>query len=341
MNLTHNLSAETSEIIELVSDETTALVLKMLSYGITPIISLLGIVGNALSIMILKRHGLQKCSNVLLISLAFSDLCYVIGCNNIPKALYDLHGQGRFVYSRALSHFLFVFYFFFFLLDYGMGLVSLSIPMLITVERLVAVYLPLRFPQIITPIRLWVSLFVVVLYHFSYLVYSCFYYKFEYRFDYEVNSTVGIMARSALFYKDQNVIPVLEEVYFSIKVQPLFTLVGCVLIIIKAKIASRKRMEMTSTNANKKSGSSKTTQTLLSVCFVYIFVCGVVALPAYIPENYMSYSLTSDKPTNMGTIMYQVMNTVVCFNSSWNFIIYVALNKNFRDTLKEIMSKCR
>lgn len=329
-------------VIELVSDDTANLVLKILTYGITPSISILGITGNVLSIMILTRQGLQKCSNILLISLAFADLCYLVGFNNIPKILYDTQGRGRFLYSEKVSHFLYVFYFVFFLLDYGMGYLTLTIPMLITVERLVAVFMPLKFSFIITPTRTWIVLIIIAIYSLSYMTYSCFWYEFKYEFDVELNRTVGIMARSERFFRDQHAIGALEEIYFSIKVQPIFTLVGCVLIIIKVKLASKKRQEMISnSNANNtKKSVSKTTQILLSVCLVYIFVCAVIALPAYIPENYMSYSLTSHEPTNMGIIMYQVINIVMCTNSSWNFIIYIGLNKNFRESFHEIIGRC-
>lgn len=327
--------------LDLVSDDTTNLVLKILMYGATPLISLFGITGNILSIIIMRKHGLKKCSNILLVSLAFADLFYLIGFNNIPKILYNAQGNGRFIYPKNISQFLYVLYFIFFILDYGFGQITLTIPMLIAIERLVAVYIPLQFHLVITPFRIWMALLIVALYSLTYMIYSCFWYEFKYSYDFELNTTVGIMARSPLFYKDQHAMGILEEIYFSNKVQPALTLIGCILIILRVKGSAQKRLKMTSStnNAKQKTSTSRTTQTLLSVCLVYIFVCIVIALPTYIPENYMAYSLTSDKPTNMGLIMYQVINIVMCTNSSWNFIIYIALNKNFRDTFKEITAK--
>lgn len=261
--------------------------------------------------------------------------------------------------------------------------------MLITLERLVAVYIPLRFALIITPTRTWVALVGVSLYWMIYIAYTFFWFQFTYTFDPDLGREVGLMERTDLFYKDLDNIDMLNEVYFSIKIPPAFTLVGCVLIVIKVNIASKKRRQMTSQTTsqaashggkiatksksnnsaavqgsdggsgnekgksggecnnkgvgggNKGSGGgggiSKTTKTLLSVCFFYMITCIVISLPSYLPKEYMSYSLTTDKPSNLAKITYQSANIVGLFNSSCNFVIYIFFNKNFQQTYKDIV----
>ncbi|KAK0056392.1 neuropeptides capa receptor [Biomphalaria pfeifferi] len=63
-------------------------------------------------------------------------------------------------------------------------------------------------------------------------------------------------------------------------------------------------------------------------------------LPLYIPSEYASYSLTDEAPSNVGKLFYQLVNTVGCINSSGNLVVYVGLNKQFRDTLGKMFHCC-
>ncbi|XP_005104804.1 kappa-type opioid receptor-like [Aplysia californica] len=329
------------ERVELLSDETTHLVMQILMYGVTPTISTLGVLGNVFSIIVLLKHGLHKCSNILLFCLAVCDFVYLIAFNSVPKLLYELSGVAfAWDYNEVTAHILFVLYTLFHFLDYAIGLSSLAIPMLITAERLVAVFLPMKFSRIITPARTWTAVAIICLFWIVLIFYSSLWFQFKYVFDPKRNISMGITIRSDRYYQERDVSKALDDVieYLTLKIPPAFTLIGCVIIAVKIKMASAKRRKMTSSGA-KETKSNRTNKMLLSVCAVYTMTCAIVSLPNYLPQ-YGYYTMTGDAPNNVGRIGYQVMNVVGCTNSSCNFIVYVGLNKNFRDTWKSLFTPC-
>ncbi|XP_059153209.1 probable G-protein coupled receptor frpr-1 [Physella acuta] len=323
--------------VEILSKEQTQEILQILMLGITPAISLLGIVGNTFSILVLARQGLHKCSNILLISLAVSDITFLIGFNSVPKLIYEIVSDVEgFPYVRSVSYFLYVLYQIFHIMDYGSGGVSLTLPMLITVERLVAVFLPLHFKQIVTPSRTWTAVCCFTVFWYIFFIHMSFFLTFEYETKTEYNISFGLIKRSAYHYAHLDMVAMLEESmsYVYMRIPPVFTLVGCLVIGVRMKVVSVKRQAMMSKNS-KEASNNRTTKMLLAVCSVYTVACGILSLPTYIPQ-YLYYTMTSDAPSNLGRIMYQVINIALCINSSCNFVIYVVMNKTFRDTYKSI-----
>ncbi|KAH9514052.1 hypothetical protein Btru_030082 [Bulinus truncatus] len=298
------LSTTPNYKLELISDEMTWLIMKILMFGITPIISVFGVI----------------------------DITFLVSFNSVPKIVYEAVWNHEYVgYSKSSCDVLFIFFTLFTLLDYTFGLMGLTLPMLITAERLVVIFLPLNFDRIITPVRTWLALVGVAVYWSSIFLYSSFWQVLHYELDPITNTSMGIIKRSDFFNDNPESVAAIQDViiYSSMVVPPLFTVTGCVVISVKLQITSLKRKKMTS----KTRSNNRTTKTLLGVCAVYCVTAAVLSLPLYIPE-YASYSLTDESPSNVGKLFYQLVNTVVCVNSSSNFVVYVALNKNFRDTLK-------
>ncbi|XP_005090535.1 neuropeptides capa receptor-like [Aplysia californica] len=339
---TRKASNETSLIVpeKLLSDEVTHLVMQILMFYATPVISVLGITGNVFSTIILLKHGLHKCSNILLFCLAISDTAFLIAFSSVPKILYEVTGVPMaWAYNEQAAHVAYVFFTFFHIVDYAAGLSSLAIPMLITMERLVAVFLPMRFSEIVTPFRTWSAVAIVYTFWFMVYIYTSFWFKFLYEFDPKLNISVGLIGRSDRFYQELDLSAALDEVirYLTLIIPPSFTLVGCIFIAVKIKLASIKRQKMTTTKETK---SNRTSKMLLAVCALYTVTCGMLSLPTYLPE-YGYYTMTGDAPNNIGRIGYQVVSMAVCVNSSCNFIVYVGMNKNFRDTWKSLFTGCR
>ncbi|CAL1536890.1 unnamed protein product [Lymnaea stagnalis] len=329
------------DVHQYIDDVTTLYVLRILMLGVTPAISLFGITGNVFSIVILYKHGLRKCSNILLISLAVSDFTFLIGFNSVPKFLYEVVNEvDGFRFSLEASYVLYYSYHVFHTMDYASGGISLTLPMFITVERLVAVFLPLKFHQIVTPTRTWWVVVLVSAFWYVYFIHTSLFVGFSYEHNVEFNRSIGVLTRSAYHYSNIQTVGILEETmsYLMMKIPPVFTMLGCVVIGVKVKMASSKRQKMTS-KGGKSESSNRTTKMLLAVCAVYTVACGILSLPTFVPQ-YIHYTMTSDAPSNLGRVMYQVINIVVCINSSYNFVIYVAMNKTFRDTYRALFVKC-
>ncbi|XP_005090534.1 FMRFamide receptor-like [Aplysia californica] len=326
---------------QLLSDETTRLVMQILLIYVTPTIGLLGAIGNVFSLMILVKHGLHKCSNILLFCLAVTDLTFLISYNSIPKILYDVIGVDlAWAYSETAARAAYILYFFFNTLDYAAGYISLTIPMFITMERMVAVFMPLRFHEIITPRRTWFTTWGLCVFWFTYNIYTTFWFKFGYVYKANLNMSVGVIQRSALYYSEVDNVVFMQDftTYISMKIPPCFTLVGCIFISIKIKMASSKRKKLASASG-KEASSNRTTKMLLAVCCVYTVTCTFVCLPTYIPQ-YVYFTVTGNIPSNVGRVGYVIMNLVVSINSSCNFVVYVGMNKNFRDTYKSLFVGC-
>uniref|UniRef100_A0A2C9M8A3 G-protein coupled receptors family 1 profile domain-containing protein n=1 Tax=Biomphalaria glabrata TaxID=6526 RepID=A0A2C9M8A3_BIOGL len=324
---------------DIINDQNTWLAIKVLMFGITPTISIFGVVGNILSIIVLTKHGMSKCSNILLVSLAFCDMTYLISFNSIPKIIYEAVWNHEYVgYSKVSSDVLFFMFNFFTLLDYGFGLMALTLPMLITAERLLVIFFPFNFGRLLTPKRTWFAVCCLAAYWLSIFVYCSFWQVLDYNFDPVRNISIGLIKRSNFFNEHPEAVAKIQDViiYSSVVIPPIFTATGCVFISIQIRIATVKRQKMTSSMRS----TNRTTKTLLAVCAVYSVTSTILSLPLYIPSEYASYSLTDEAPSNVGKLFYQLVNTVGCINSSGNFVVYVGLNKQFRDTLGKMFHCC-
>ncbi|KAK0061911.1 neuropeptides capa receptor [Biomphalaria pfeifferi] len=324
---------------EMINDQETWLVIKVLMFGVTPFVCMFGIVGNVLSMAVLIKHGLNKCSNIILVALAFSDITYLASFNSLPKILYDSVWNREYVgYSKTTCDVLFVLFTLFTLLDYAFGLMGLTLPMIITAERLVVIFLPLSFDRVITPTRTWLAVVGLAVYWLSIFSYTSFWQVLEFDVDNMTKKSVGIIKRSAFYDDNFNSVFLIQNLftYSSMVVPPVFTVAGSMIIFVQIKLTSLKRMSMTSTIRS----NNQTTKTLLAINAVYCVTSAVISLPMYIPE-FVSYSLTDEKPSNINSITYQLFNIVECINCSSNFVVYVVLNKKFRKTLTDLFQCCQ
>ncbi|CAG5127163.1 unnamed protein product, partial [Candidula unifasciata] len=226
------------------------------------------------------------------------------------------------------------------IIDYSSGLTSLTIPMLITIERLVTIFHPLKVSKIITPLRTFLAISGVFIFWYVNFTYTVFWTSLSDTYDMLENRTVYVIIRSSLYDHDKDIVDDLEDLwtYSSLRIPPLFTFIGCIIIGIKIKMASVKRMQLTGREV---SGSmNRTTKTLLAVCGMYTITCIIMLLPYFMPQ-YASYSVSEETSTGISQVLYQTINVVMCINSSCNFIIYIVFNKNFRDAYKALFIKNR
>ncbi|BFZ04587.1 hypothetical protein BsWGS_07626 [Bradybaena similaris] len=320
------------------SNEEAELVMLILMVGITPMVSVIGIFGNFCSILVLSKQNWKKCSNILLLGLAISDITYLIAFNNVPKILYTVFGKESFPYPEIVSYVMFILLEISQIIDYSSGLTSLTLPMLITTERLITVFQPLQASTIITPLRTFLAVSGVFIFWYVNFTYTAFWYGLSDNFDKFRNRTVFVIVRSDLYEHDKTVMTLLEDywTYASLRIPPLFTFIGCVVIGIKIKMASLQRIKLTGRKVT--GGMNRTTKTLLAVCGMYTITCVIMLLPYFMPQ-YASYSVSEEASSNVRQITYQIINIVLCINSSCNFVIYIVFNKNFRDAYKALFIK--
>ncbi|BFZ04585.1 hypothetical protein BsWGS_07624 [Bradybaena similaris] len=320
---------------DILSNNQKDLALFVLLLFVIPAISAVGIVGNFCSILVLSKQNLKKCSNILLLGLAVSDLSSLFGINNIPRIIYTVFGKDSFPYSHYSSVILFIVSEICLIIDYSSCLISLTLPMLITIERLITVFFPLKVSSIITPRRTFVSVLGVFVFWYGNFIYAIFWFELHDEFQISENRTVYVIIRSALFKSDRDVVFKIEEVwaYMSMRIPAVFTFLGCIVIGIKIKFASVKRRQLTGKQTNE--SMNRTTKTLLAVCGMYMIACAITSLPVSLPQ-YVSYSISEETTTNICEVTYHLLDSVLCVNSSCNFVIYIIFNKNFREAYRAL-----
>ncbi|KAI8750465.1 G-protein coupled receptor [Biomphalaria glabrata] len=338
------------------SDEnygSTYTMLQYLTYRVmVPIVSILGVLGNAASILILYKQGLKKSSNILIFALAVADSMFLVGINNASLKVYlDINFPVYgYYYAEDVAMLLYVTFHLFVLLETVGKVASMILPPLIIVERFIAVFFPLHFSSVITSARIKAAVAIMFLLglpaYFFYIPMT----KYLYTLDVVRNATAGYILKSDSFAQDAATFGLISEIYATLcgPTCVCFVIVGCVLIAVRIQLQVKKRASLsqahlstTTSKANldpvngkmKEAKSKRTTKILLSVCVVYS-ITG-------------SFNFVSDMVLNsqrlgivLGNIFHWMSIIVLCINSAANFLIYVALNRNFREMYKRLFCTC-
>ncbi|KAK0046712.1 neuropeptides capa receptor [Biomphalaria pfeifferi] len=304
---------------------------------VNPIIALFGITGNILSIIVLVKSGFSKPSNVLLSALCVADTFVLIAALNIPRFTAFLPGKkpnhiALWEYSETECFILYVltiiihgFYI------YGVKL-SATIVTLITLERFIAVFFPLKFVSIVTTKRAWLSVILAYVIWLPWPLYNFALYQFSFQYF----KYWDLYAGSILIYYDDLFVMTNLNVVIPLGLYMPFILVtlGSLLIATKVKVTLEKRQALVSAAAAKSAAkSSKTTRTLLTVCLVFSITKFASILEYFMDFVHQNgdYIANRDRALALTLIIFFLDN--VC--SASNFFIYVALNKKFRNSLRE------
>ncbi|CAG5136690.1 unnamed protein product [Candidula unifasciata] len=326
------------------ADPLTDLIHWNLVFIVTPAVSIIGVLGNIVSLVVLAKQGFHKSSNILLFALAISDILFMVGVNGPPKPMYEW-GAGGFQYPKLTAHVLYYLYHIFDSLNWGSGATSLCIPFLITVERLIAVFMPLKFKSIVTPRRTLISVIIPSVIFYGLQAYVRNWFEFAYVFDPARNASVGYAVRSDLFWRQRGALKILAVFVNCLTILIIFVFCGCIAIGVKIRMAALKRLKMTQKMTDQGGGknnirTSRTTKTLLFLCVFYTLTCCPICLPAFMPDV-MVFPVYTEDPNfrSVGVFVYHVYKLMFSINASFNFVIYVATNKSFRDTLVALVRR--
>ncbi|KAI8777952.1 G-protein coupled receptor F59B2.13 [Biomphalaria glabrata] len=208
---------------------------------------------------------------------------------------------------------------------------SATIVTLITMERFVAVFYPLRFTSIVTKNRAWMAVAMSYILWIPYPVYISTFYRFLYReiiaWDLYVGNASFLPNDVIVFIELNLVTPLGSYIPF------ILVTGGSLLIALRVKVTMKKRQTMVSASAKTSAKTSKTTTTLLTVCVVFS-VTKFASVMAYVVDytNQESAEVVNLRLTlGIVTILLDILN------ASSNFIIYIVCNKKFRTTVKEMI----
>lgn len=300
-----------------------------------PMVTIVGFIGNILSIVLIGRDGVRKSSNILLIALAISDTMFLVG--NSYMLVYHRYLSATLTYGALVNNVIYYsFLIFYIVMTSWAFFTSCSIPVLITLERLCAIFFPLNFHLMITPSRT----FILVLFVFIYqAVYPIFFANLYIMTDPLYINATGKTYQFVILnrYLYPQTLDTMSKFYneMSGTVPMIILVLGCLLIGFKVKQAAIRRARMISQGDpekdKKNARASRTTKTLLAVCVTFVVLEGIV------------YILDSVK-VHTDNIRYEIlwiMDTVKLFiistNCSSNFFIYIVSNKKFKDQLSAIL----
>lgn len=216
----------------------------------------------------------------------------------------------------------------------GLGsYVSTSLPAVITLERFIAVYFPLRLKN---PRHCQKKAIFIVTGILSFLAFfgSVFVYASWFTFHYHILSEDvynGIDVYSQFFFDNADIMfPLyLLALNYLTSVFPIsITVISCVLLALK--IAQWRRRELT---RNKHIHTSRTTRTLLAVSLVFALAHGTYFTLSCVLQDVMVAG------TDNSRLLGEVLVALVLFSSARNFFVYVFLNSGFRNLFLDMTVK--
>ncbi|KAK0068021.1 G-protein coupled receptor [Biomphalaria pfeifferi] len=294
---------------------------------INPILSFLGLGANIMSLVVLRKCGIHKPSNILLFGLVIADcMCLLMTMDYSlpilyfgPNKLYPVN--CGFQYHDVINYFLVITALICTFFGFLGRFVNPFIQMCISVERLFAIFAPMTFKKLITGKRAFVCILLCFSIWLPWAVFKMFIYDV---YKQKISRGVNYMIiTSNTFYRNNKyIIDRIDLLVVDTLVSwiPLALVTSATLtILVKVKMVLRNRMRLTS-SASKVTWSRRTTRTLLatSVVFILTHACGSFII-------YFS-PCCGDVQTYLRNATYFLVYTI---NASSNLLIFLICNDKF------------
>ncbi|KAI8767663.1 G-protein coupled receptor [Biomphalaria glabrata] len=314
--------------------------LKIVQLYVEPVVGLLGMIANMLTFAMLVKSGLRKPSNIIIFGLTVADCLLLITPINIIAL------TGRFLHSKEtanyfgwecsenLARLLSTFNRVLTTLHYWGGFAGTGLPVVITLERFIAVFFPMKFASIVTTKRAIVAVVTVWLFWGPWACLSAFVRDFWFTvlpngqaIGYEKTSEFYIHNFYLLYNLNRYVFNFLSSI-----VPVSLVTIGCVLIGVKVKHSYLQRQLIFSAKTKKKP-SLKTTRTLMTIALIFATVHGTYfTVTCAMVDQFIN-------DTTFSLVLDEIKMTLVYVCGSCNFFVYVLLNSNFRNILVNMFPK--
>ncbi|KAK0066396.1 G-protein coupled receptor [Biomphalaria pfeifferi] len=300
---------------------------------IRPAICVLGFSLNMFCIAILRRNGLHKQPNILLCGQIIADSIYLLfglnyssiiqmfGPNRLYPAYCGLQYNETLDYSLLISQIIFKF-------SASLGFyASTLIPILITLERLMAIFRPMAFKAVVTTRITKIAVISSFIVWIPWILCDLSFHRI---LSAKLSSTITFMELVPQDSPAANVVAVMTVFVVNSGVS-FFTLaavtIGCCIISIKMSIALKQRRRLT-TSQSKLTWSPRTTRTLLVTCFIFVVIHGTITICASITDS-------------LQRIQYFFVNDIKYYiypiNASSNLFVCILTNKKLLHNLKNIL----
>lgn len=300
---------------------------------LVPMITLIGVIGNTVTIVIMTRRRMRSSTNNYLAALAIVDILYLLGGFALSLKHYEfIQVKGLFIYFHCFP--------FLILLTDTCSNTSVWLTATFTVERYIAVCHPIKGKVLCTESRARKAVIGVVVFCFALTLPTPFEYAVV-----EENDPATNMTRVSLSYSEFGRNELYKKIYYWLTVV-LFTLVPfCLLAVFNAflvrsvHISRRQRSKMTQrTDSSRDNQENKITVMLIAVVILF-FVC---QLPTAVTLLYTSIRSPEEgsEQEKLVFILGNIFNFLMSINAAGNFILYCLLSQKYRRTFLQIFCPC-
>lgn len=285
------------------------------------IVFIIGCTGNVINVIIMQLITVQTVTRITITILALSDLLFLIF--NIPTLIYPKFKNMSFydVSSTTCKMTIFTGTFFAF--------VSCFMVALLTVERTIAVSIPLKAKQILSTNRVMIGMLTVVISYMSWVGFCTADYQIQ-----PVNDEYGIFLFNSCLSTNY-----WQEFHYSFLI--LETAIPlCVVVIgniVTGVVVARKiktRAQLTGQDSQHKD-SSQLILTTVSISAAFVLLTSPLGIFIAFGEKWVGEEVYND----YNSIYYLTLDCLYYTNFSINFFFYVAFTKSFRDKLKFLLKR--
>ncbi|XP_022663222.1 FMRFamide receptor-like [Varroa jacobsoni] len=326
----HNCSVSTCAVTE-PPDETLQNVRFVFQQLLVPIVALVGIMFNSLTMIIMTRRRMRSSTNNYLAALATADCLYLI-CT-IYFSLRHRFGETdpRYNFYRRMRPLMQL------LVDTAQN-TSVWLTVTFTIERYIAVCHPMRGKVLCTESRSRKVILAVLLYTIVLTLPTFFEFKIVEERD-SRNETIAQVIQSEM---GANVL--FTTVYYWLLVV-MNTVVPLVILIVfntflvrSVHISRRQRSTMTlrqRPNSAREPSSQENKITVMLIAVVILFL--VCQMPS---AALLIYTTFDDARTTFILVLGNFFNFLVCVNASGNFVLYCLLSNKYRKTFINMFCPC-
>ncbi|XP_059156189.1 probable G-protein coupled receptor B0563.6 [Physella acuta] len=299
-------------------------------------LSLIGLVGNLINILVLSRHDQSQTTTILLTSLSVIDLL----CSFFQpfRRLQCLVAQ--FDPPLAASYRTFVTAYVYNLVDIlmAMGICHVTA---IAVERFTAVLFPLHVSRVFTPWRVKTLILGIYITTLGLLAPMFFRLTHDWGYDPKLNTTVAKVVFSKFYVENFDSFNFYTRTFINnlFSTIPLLIIFICSsAITIKLSTGDSKKIIKNSNvdKSSKKIKEAKVAKMLLAVCLVTF----VAYLPSAVIYTFMQYA---NIPVLLSGNVFYILQSAICvlyqLNASSNFFIYVTMSSKFASTYRSLFKE--
>lgn len=330
MNTNNSLSFVTESFEELKdSNDETALRAYVTLIGYSRILTAIvfaGILVNILNLLTLRRKQFRAVFYVCLRALAVADLLALLVVAPYTINLYSAKPKSTYPEAFYSAHVQI------FLMKFFEGASVLTV-VLMTIERYIALSMPLRAKSLLTKKRIVTGLIISWIIAFSFNIPRVFEREIDTQFDIDTNSTLYTSGHISDFAKG-TYYTVHKYLYMALfrVVASLIIIVINVRIVIRIRRSAVERAHVLTSSTTARSISNKETRVtfmLLGVTALFLF--------SYIPPLY-TYVVQGWNLSYIAFVFFVASDVAAQLNFSMNFFVYCCCSKEFtlslRDTLR-------